>query len=175
MQPGEIVAALMAQTKLSLEGVAERVRGQGAPNVKYQHIQQLLEFPNRRPRYLPELAAAFDMSVEEFLAFKPRSRVNDSAGDYAPSHRLGTSAEILAASTKLVRLACENLEVDFDPEDTSDADIVLRGCSYLYARKEREVTAENVVDFTKWLRKRLQGIEASEREDGAGSIGRGTG
>ena len=178
MQMGEIVSALMAQTGLTLEGVAERVRANGAPNVKYQHIQQLIEFPNRRPRYLPELAAAFGMTVEEFLAFRPGAhahKVNDPTGLYSPSHRLGIDAEILAASTQLVRRACETLEVEFDPEDVSDAGIVLLCCSYLYARKERAVTVDNVVDFTKLLRKRMQGVETNEREGGTGRPNRSIG
>lgn len=55
------IQALMPSFGLStLEEVAEAVRRAGAPNVKYQHIQQLVE-----------LAAVFNMTVEQLLAWRP--------------------------------------------------------------------------------------------------------
>ena len=71
MSIGEKVQALITSKGWSLEEVAARVRAAGATNVKYQHIQQLLEFPNRKPRYLLELAAAFGMTGEEVMAWTP--------------------------------------------------------------------------------------------------------
>lgn len=71
MLPGERLQKLMEFHDLGLEDVASRVRAAGAPSVKYQHIQQLLATPTRRPRYLPELAKAFGMTVEEFLDGSP--------------------------------------------------------------------------------------------------------
>lgn len=176
MQTGEILASLMTEHDLNLRAVADRVRAQGARNVRYQHIQQLLEFPTRRPRFLPELAAAFGLTVEQFLAYQPgsSSSVREEGAVYAASHPLGMDPEILASSTRLVRLACESLEVSFDPEDATDAAIVLLAAAYLRERAERAVTADNVVDFTKLLRKRMKGANQVEDTD-AGSAGRRVG
>ena len=80
-------------------------------------------------------------------------------------------SETLAASIKLVRLACENLEVDFDPESPGDASLVLLGGAYLIERSEREVTADNVVDFTKRLRERMRDADGEEHFTGVGSAG----
>jgi hypothetical protein len=70
---GEITRGLMEAHGLGVEALAARVRAAGAPNVKYQHIQQLLDTPTRRPRYMLELARAFGMSVEQFLLGQKRA------------------------------------------------------------------------------------------------------
>lgn len=177
MQIGLILSELMRSADLTMEAVAERVRAQGATNVRYQHIQQLLEFPNRRPRYLPELARAFGMSVEEFLAYSPGKpfRVNESPAPPYTSQQLRIDSPTLAASHKLVRLACDMLGVNFEPEEPDDAELVLLACTYLQARSERAVTPDNVVDFTKVLRKMRGRGDATEGNEGAGRPGRSAG
>lgn len=80
-------------------------------------------------------------------------------------------ANILASALKLIRLACENLELDFDAEDPADAGLVLMACDYLSDRGDSAVTADNVVDFTKRLRasfkeKNAQSASADDRRAG---------
>lgn len=176
MQIGKILEALMRETGLNLTQVAERVRAQGAENVRYQHIQGLVDFPNRVPRYLPQLARAFGMTVEQLLMYQPGTpvEVNELRAPYQPSHALGSDPQILAASYQLVRLACKSLEISFDPEVASDANLVMLGCSYLAARAEREVTPDNVVDFTQVLR-RVRERNAVEGNASDGSAGTGIG
>lgn len=165
MQIGQIVESLMGRDGLTLEAIAERVRAQGAKNVRYQHIQQLIQFPNRQPRYLPELAKAFGMTVEEFLAYGSRARYSVAEPSYSVgSQPLGITAQILASAHQLVRLASKRLRLPFDPEQTEDAELVLLACDHLIARGEDQVTPDNVVDF----------IEVFERARG-GKIEPGTG
>lgn len=100
-------------------------------------------------------------------------RLAEESPEYQ-SQPLRSEAEMLAASTRLVRLACESLEVSFDPEDEGDATLVLIARGYLRARSERQVTPDNVVDFTKVLRRRISG-NALEGSDSAGRAGTGAG
>lgn len=72
MNIGDKLTALMPLSGFdTLEAVAIAVRRAGAPTVKYQHLQQLLKFPNRQPRYIVQLASIFGMSVEQFIAWQP--------------------------------------------------------------------------------------------------------
>lgn len=89
------------------------------------------------------------------------------------SQPLGIDPAILSASIKLVRMACEQLDVDYDPEQ--DAGIIALGYSYLYARSQRAVTPENLVDFTKRLRKRLSEATTDGRSESIGTTGPGVG
>lgn len=98
------------------------------------------------------------------------SAVAESPGPYQ-SHPPRLDAATLAASIRLVRKACELLEVSFDPEDASDATLVLLGGAYLIEREERDVTADNVVDFTKRLRERMRGSDGEPEHVGNRRIG----
>lgn len=174
MQIGEIVRALMDRHDLSFEAVAERVRAQGATNVRYQHIQQLIEFPNRRPRYLPELARAFGLSVEQFLEFRASmtTAVNESAAVYLPSHLLRIDPETIAAALKLVRLAFRNLGLEIDQEENGEP--LAFAYQYLLDRQEQMVTAENVIDFSARLQSRLrEKVNATGEEGRSGTAGSG--
>ncbi|HHA2747831.1 TPA: hypothetical protein ACOEQV_000199 [Stenotrophomonas maltophilia] len=167
---GEITRGLMEAHGLGVEALAARVRAAGAPNVKYQHIQQLLDTPTRRPRYMVELARAFGMSVEQFLSWHKDEPLNAlSTPRAAQSQPVQLDAPTLAASYQLVRLACLALGSPFDPEDASDASIVILAHSYLTARQEKTVTPDNVVDFTAHLRKRQ--ISKGVDHEGSGSTG----
>ena len=167
---GEITRGLMEAHGLGVEALAARVRAAGAPNVKYQHIQQLLDTPTRRPRYIPELARAFGMSVEQFLTWdKGEPLCALSAPRSAQSQPVQHDAPTLAASYQLVRLACLALGSSFDPEDANDASIVILAHNYLAARQEKAVTPDNVVDFTAHLRKRQ--ISKGVDHEGSGSTG----
>lgn len=99
-------------------------------------------------------------------------RVGDlEPASYLMSQPARPTAETLAASIRLVRLACENLDIDFDPESAVDAAIVLLASDYLAARDEHEITVDNVVDFTKRLRARTRAVDG---ESGGGQV-RGAG
>jgi hypothetical protein len=80
MNNGEKIQALMLERGWNYADVARAVRAQGAKTVKYQHIQQLVLFPDRAPRYILELAAAFGMTAEQFKHWKP-GRSADSPAD----------------------------------------------------------------------------------------------
>lgn len=77
---GERVAELMAENDWSFAEVARRVQAEGARNVRYQHIQQLVEHPTRRPGFLVELAAAFGMTAEQFMGRKPALHIHGKDG-----------------------------------------------------------------------------------------------
>jgi len=166
---GDITKGLMDAHGLGVEALAARVRAAGAPNVKYQHLQQLLDIPTRRPRYLPELAKAFGLTVEQFLQWDGGAANGSLAAYPVQSQSLQLDAPTLAASYQLVRLACLALGTSFDPERTDDAAIVLLAHQYLSARSEQAVTPVNVVDFTAHLRKRqiLKGVD----DEGSSSTG----
>lgn len=68
------------------------------------------------------------------------------------SQDLGISPERLSASIKLIRLACEQLEVNFNPEE--DGKLIVLAYQYLGGLSEDNVTPENLVDFTKRLRQK---------------------
>lgn len=150
----------MRREGLTFESVAERIRARGATNVRYQHIQQLIEFPNRRPRYLPELAHAFGMSVEAFLAYKPTAlRLNEAQASW-PALRIDPAT--LAAAMKLVRLAFANLDLKIDQEENGQPLAV--AYEYLLARQESAVTAENVIDFSVRLKRMLRAINEEDSD-----------
>lgn len=179
---GEITRALMDAQGLNQEALAARVRAHGAPNVKYQHIQQLLDIPTRRPRYLPELARAFGLTVEQFLEVDSGTSLPTSAPAHNSAANLGQQSHpllldpaTLAASYQLVRLACKALDESFDPEDPNDAQLVLLAHNYLNARKERAVTPDNVVDFMSYMRKQQATRGSDERSERSAGISTGTG
>lgn len=68
---GEKVQKLMDARDWGVTELAARASAAGDIPVSYQKIQQLLEFPDRRPRYIIQLARAFDMTVEELEAWTP--------------------------------------------------------------------------------------------------------
>lgn len=176
MKIGEVVAELMTQEGLSQQALAQRVREAGAKQVRYQHIQQLLASPDRKPRYMLELARAFGMSVEELVTWKPgASRRSTDPAKLAPvsSQSEGQDPAMLASAYQLARLACKALRLPFDPETAEDANIVLLGQTYLIARGERIVTPDNLVDFQAYLQNRIHGQQEEKGRGRAGSAGRG--
>lgn len=100
---------------------------------------------------------------------------DDASNAGHESHDRRQEGSRLAAATKLVRMACQNLDVEFDQEDPDDAVIVLIASDYLKSRQEASVTVENLVDFTKRLRE-IRGKSDSERvSETAGNAGGGVG
>lgn len=67
---GDIEKALRTKMGWGTPEVARRASRGGQP-VKYQNIQQLEAKPDTSPRYLPGLAAAFEKSVDDLLAWRP--------------------------------------------------------------------------------------------------------
>lgn len=154
MQIGESVQRLMAERGLSLEGVAELVRAQGpdAKNVKYQHIQQLIEHPNRRPRFLPELAWAFGMSVEDFLGRRPRF-VNEARPDYVPSPPVRHGPETMEDAIKLLKyiVAARGL-----PGDAISDPVLLYIAFEVVSHAEDRVAESNLLDFMQRFNAKLK-------------------
>lgn len=107
---------------------------------------------------------------------RSRAGVQEAQTPYsAASQLLGIRADILAAAYGLVRRTCQVLDVLFDPESEHDSEIVLLGYNWLHARGERAVTADNVVDFTKVLRKHMgEQVDATSGSASAGSASPGT-
>jgi len=102
------------------------------------------------------------------------SRVAEAPATYH-SHAPRLDANILASALKLIRLACENLELEFNAEDPQDAGLVLMACDYLSERGDHLVTADNVVDFTKRLRQKLKESDGQAAGTDDGDSGRRTG
>lgn len=84
------------------------------------------------------------------------------------SQSVGLDPEMLAASIKLVRLAFENLETEHNPEE--DGLPTALAYAYLRKREQRAVTAENVVDFSKYLRRAMHEGD-DDRVTGVGGTG----
>lgn len=84
-----------------------------------------------------------------------RSRIAEDLAHYA-SQSARLDPVTLASAFKLVRLSCEALEVTFDPEKPGDSVLVLLACDYMDEQSTETVTPDNVVDFTKLLRKKLR-------------------
>lgn len=99
-------------------------------------------------------------------------RVAESAGDYA-SHDLGISSERLSASIKLIRLACEQLDVPFQAEE--DGHLIVLAYNYLQGLAESSVTPENLVDFTKRLRQKKREAQNATTSAELGEAGRSAG
>jgi hypothetical protein len=165
MQLGQIVEALMKQEGLSLAGLAERVRAQGATNVKHQHLQQLIEFPNRRPRYLPELAKAFGFTVEQLMNWKPGdipSRVQEPSGVYnVMSHDMRSSLEKMASTVKLLQYI---VEIQNGPPEALHDPYLLTIAHEIVSEAGEAVTDSNLVEFSRRFAARQR-----ERENSGGT------
>lgn len=149
MQLGQIVGGIIKQEGLSLASVAERVRAQGATNVRHQHIQQLLEFPNRRPRYLPELARAFGFTVEQLLAWKPgdpvgapgRSEVHESM-----SQGMRSALERMSSAVKLLQYI---VDIRQDPPEALHDPYLLTIAHEIVSEAGESVTESNLIEFSR--------------------------
>ena len=86
------------------------------------------------------------------------------------SHGMGLDPDTLAAAIKLVRLTFRNLDVEHDAEvDGVPTALAYR---YLIARKERLVSADVLIDFSQYLKRRIQEAGISdERVEGNGGSG----
>lgn len=172
MQLGQIVAGIMKQEGLSLASVAERVRAQGASNVRHQHIQQLIEFPNRRPRYLPELARAFGFTVEELLAWEVGmpiggngmylSRREHSEVSRDMSREMRSRLETMASAVKLLQYIAE---IRHDPPEALHDPFLLTIAYEIVSEAGEAVTESNLIEFS-----RRFAAKQREQEEHSGHI-----
>ena len=71
MMLGDIVKALRESNGWGTPEVARRASKHGPTPVSYQKIQQLEAKPDTSPGYLPQLAAAFQKSIDDLLSWRP--------------------------------------------------------------------------------------------------------
>lgn len=157
MHIGDILRHLMDEHGVTTTTVAERVRKAGATTVRHQHIQQLLKHETAKPRYLLELAAAFGMSAEQFINWRPGDSigVQEAGAAYgSASQPVRLDGDTLASAIQLVRLAHTALGLGFQPESRADAHTIVLAYHYLSGRNETGVTPENLVEFTSQVRSR---------------------
>lgn len=161
MHIGDILRFLMDQHGVNTATVAERVRRAGATTVRHQHIQQILKHQTAKPRYLIELAAAFGMSAEQFINFRPGDNVGelDSPQPYGnASQPVRLDGDTLASAIKLVRLSHAALGLDFLPESPADAHTIVLAYHFLVGKNETGITTENLVEFASQVRSRSNPI-----------------
>lgn len=176
MQLGQIVAGLMKQEGLSLAGLAERVRAQGATNVKHQHIQQLIEFPNRRPRYLPELAKAFGFTVEQLMSWQPGQTPNPDV--HTPSSVFGSmSQDMRSALEKMsstVKLLQYIVEIRQGPPEALHDPYLLTIAHEIVSEAGETVTDSNLIEFSRRFaaRQREREIRDGTQRQSASGTGR---
>lgn len=175
MQLGAIVAGLMKQEGLSLSALAERVRAQGATNVQHQHIQQLLEFPNRRPRYLPELARAFGYTVEQLLAWKPGApagQIQESSAVYqAMSQDMRSGLERMASTVKLLQYI---VEIQNGPPEALHDPYLLTIAHEIVSEAGEAVTDSNLVEFSRRFAARQrerESVDGTQRQSASATGG----
>lgn len=105
MLNGQKVYALRTARGWNYEETAAQVRAQGAKSVKYQHIQQLEQHPNRVPRYLLELAAAFGMTAEQFATWRGPESPSVAEGVREPAERYSSAGVDFSADIRELSLA----------------------------------------------------------------------
>lgn len=165
MQIGPLIEKLMAAEGLTYENVAARVRAQGAAHVKYQHIQQLVQFPNRRPKYILELARAFGFTVEEFMGLAAASnRISEPRALYTPASlpvrsRLATMEDAVALLRRMVAAR------DWPNTALTDPFLLWIAQETVAAFTER-LNEDNVIDFMQRFNTKLKaqgGNDSDER------------
>ena len=83
---------------------------------------------------------------------------------YSRSHSLRIDPDTISAALKLVRLAFLNRDEEIDQEINGEP--LAYAYEFLMQRKENAVTPENVIDFTRLLKRREQGeSDASQTRD----------
>lgn len=175
MQLGEIVAGLMKQEGLSMAGLAERVRAQGATNVKHQHIQQLIESPNRRPRYLPELAKAFGFTVEQLMSWQPGqspSAIQGSSEVYGSmSQDMRSALEKMSSTVKLLQYI---VEIRQGPPEALHDPYLLTIAHEIVSEAGEAVTDSNLIEFSRRFAARQRDREirdGTQRKSASGTGG----
>lgn len=101
--------------------------------------------------------------------------VADSGETFAPSFAsqgLRIDPDTIAAALKLVRLSFLNRKLEIDQEENGEP--LAYAYEFLLRRRERAVTAENVIDFSHWIERRyLERSNDEARTGEPGGSGRG--
>lgn len=116
-----------------------------------------------RGENLLKAAAALGVSDDWLATGAGDMHIRAPAG---PSQSVQLDPDILAASIKLIRMTFEILEVEFNQEE--DGEPTALAYAYLLKLKQTNVTADNVVEFSKYFRAKPQG---AGDDAGAGSAG----
>ena len=123
-----------------------------ALNLEYGWMDQARREEANDPLF-DELAAAF--FVREPLP---------NPSTYAPSHSLRIDPDTISAALKLVRLAFLNRDEEIDQEVNGEP--LAHAYEFLIRRKEQAVTPENVIEFSRILKRRQQGeLDAAQTGD----------
>ncbi|MFN3310112.1 MAG: hypothetical protein ACK40R_00200 [Thermomonas sp.] len=104
--------------------------------------------------------------TEERFGSEPQYvvRERDETGYYSRSHSLRIDPDTISAALKLVRLAFLNRDEVIDQEINGEP--LAYAYEFLMQRKEHAVTPENVIDFTRLLKRREQGdMDATQTRD----------
>lgn len=163
----------------NLASIVDRLRHQGslqkeaalALNLSPSYLGQLLggkkmgEDVARKIEMAHKLPRGWLDTLQAPLMLKEPSIAYGSA-----SHVLRIDPDTIAAALKLVRLSFRNLGLEIDQEENGEP--LAFAYDYLVDRQEREVTGENVVDFSTKLRQRLEqrARDAASKSD-AGQVG----
>lgn len=102
-------------------------------------------------------------AMDQPLWTRDASAVADARGSYH-SHLLRIDPETIASALKLIRLSFQNLDLEIDQEENGTP--LAFAYQYLLERQERQVTAENIIDFSARLRSRLKEMADETGEEG---------
>ena len=83
------------------------------------------------------------------------NRVAQDRAEYnvTPLHRI--DSETIATALKLARLSFQNLKLDLNLE--ADGKPLVYAYEFLQKRRDKSVSAENLIEFSDWLRKEIAG------------------
>lgn len=104
--------------------------------------------------------------MEERFGTGSRYMVRDDSESvhYSRSHSLRIDPDTISAALKLVRLTFLNRDEEIDQEINGEP--LAYAYEFLMQRKEHAVTPENVIDFTRLLKRREQGdSDATQTRD----------
>lgn len=122
----------------------------------------------KNPEY--KIGDDFSRKVEAALKLEYGWMDNDHSGMPTQSQSAGLDAERLASSITLSRLAHDLLDMEFDP--AIDADTVAQAYSWLLARDQRSATLDNVVEFSKFMKRHVQrAVDDGEGPGGVRKVG----
>lgn len=89
------------------------------------------------------------------------NRVSEHPSPAYQSQVLRVDPDTIAAALKLVRLSFLQLDKEIDQEENGEP--LAYAYEFLWSRQEASVTAENLIDFGKWLKRRREGAEEDAR------------
>lgn len=158
LSPAELAAAaefkrllVLATKEKSQDAIAQEIGvTQGAV---WQWADGLIPISAKRARAAAVAVGADPSTIS--VAFRELSQPAKPATQARTSQPARLDPATLAAAIKLARLSVAMTTDDgdpFDPEDETDSAIVAQAFAYLMAREQRAVTADNVVEFARFMR-----------------------